>query len=131
MLNKSIFETGSGGSIIIKENDIQNDKGIFTPIYLKLFSSISPYWGNDIFEIEINSETQKALTENSINAEGLENIKRAVESDLSKLDFADFTVSLTPVNNDRIEIKIEANDNGQFIAIWNSTNNQIIESKII
>lgn len=131
MINKELYETGSGGSIVISANDIQLDNGIFTKIYLALFSSISEFWANNLFDININSQTEKALTSNSLNVTGKENIKRAIESDLSNLSFADFTVSLTQINNDKLEIKIEAKNNKTLQIVWDFTENQIIEQKII
>ena len=130
-MNKEFYETGYGGSIVIKENDIQLDNGIFTQIYLALFSSVSEFWGNNLFNININSATEKALTQNSLDITGKENIKRAVESDLSNLKFADFTVILTEINNDKLEIKIEAKDNKTLQIIWDITKSQVIEYKTI
>lgn len=131
MFNKEIYETGDGGSILVQQNDIQIDRGVFTAIYLALFSSVTPFWGNDIFEINIDSLTHKALTENSLDPKGKENIKRAVESDLSNLNFADFTVTLTEINNDKLKIDIDAKNNGKFQFVWDFTESQIIEYRMI
>ena len=130
-LNKELYETGDGASILVENNDIQNDSGIFTDIYLAMFSTVSPYWGNNVFDIDINSETQKALTSNSLDPKGIENIKRAIESDLLNLDYADFTVVLTEIDNSRLEIEIDAQNNSILQVVWDFTENQIIEFKII
>ncbi len=130
-MNKEFQDAGSGGSIVVLENDIQLDNGIFSKIYLALFSSVTPFWANNVFEINIDSQTEKSLTENSLDSTGKENIKRAVESDLSNLDFADFTVILTEINNDRLKIEIKAKNNGTLQIVWDFTESQIIEYKII
>jgi hypothetical protein len=126
-----MYETGSGGSIVISENDIQNDSGIFTPVYLVMFSSISPYWGNNVFNISIDSQTEKALTSNSLDSKGKENIKRAIESDLSNLTFADFDVSLVEIDDNRMKINIVANNNQTLQMVWDFTKSQVIEFRII
>jgi hypothetical protein len=125
MLNKQMYETRSGGSYVIFENDIQIDRGLFTDVYLKLFSTVTPFWGNDIFNLNINSETEKALRENSLDVKGKENIKRAIESDLSKINYADFTVELVE-NNDKLQINITAGNNGVLQIAWDFTENQDI-----
>lgn len=123
MLNKLMYETGSGGSFAIYDNDIVMDRGMFTDIYLKLFSSVSSFWANDLFDIDINSQTQQALIDNSLNSRGLENIKRAIESDLAKIGYATFTVNLTNVN-DKLEININADNNQTLQIVWNATGEQ-------
>jgi len=131
MINKTKYETGSGGTILIKENDIQNDFGIFTPVYEALFSTVSEYWANSVFNIKINSETENALTKNSLDLKGIENIKRAIEQDLSNLSFAEFTVTVVLVNSDKLKITIEALNNSTLQIIWDFTKGQIIEFKTI
>jgi len=123
MLNKLMYETGSGGSFAIYDNDIVMDRGMFTDIYLKLFSSVSSFWANNLFDIDINSQTQQALRDNSLNSRGLENIKRAIESDLAKIGYATFTVNLTVVN-DKLEIKINADNNQTLQIVWDATGEQ-------
>jgi len=131
MINKEFYETGSGGSIVVSENDIQLDNGIFTKIYLSLFSTVSEFWANNVFGININSLTEKALISNSLDSTGKENIKRAIESDLSNLTFADFEVILKSINNDKLEININAKNNKTLQIIWDVTSSQIIEQKTI
>lgn len=123
MINKQMYETRSGCSYVIFENDIQMDQGLFTDIYLKLFSTVTSFWGNDIFNLDINSETEKALRENSLDKKGKENIKRAVESDLSKINYANFTVELIE-ENDKLQINITAENNGVLQIAWDFTENQ-------
>ena len=130
-LNKELYETGDGASILVESEDIQLDSGIFTDIYLAMFSTVSEYWGNNVFDININSETEKSLTSNSLDPKGIENIKRAVESDLSNLDYADFTVLLTEIDNNILQIKIDAKNNGILQVVWDFTENQIIEFRTI
>lgn len=131
MINKETYDNGTGGSIVVKENDIQLDNGIFTAVYLALFSSQTEFWGNGVFNIDINSLTEKALTSNSLDPKGKENIKRAIESDLSKLTFASFTVTLTEINDTGLEINIDAENNGTLQIVWDFTESQVIEYKII
>ena len=131
MVDFALYETGDGSSISIKSQDIELDSSIFTRIYVSLFSTVTDYWANNLFEIDFNSETQKALKENSLDPKGIENIKRAVESDLSNLSFANFDVTVTIENNDKIIIKIVATDNGNLQVIWDITKQTVIEYKVI
>ncbi len=129
MINKQLYETLDGGSLVIFENDIQVDRGIFTDIYLHLFSSVSPFWANNIFNLNIDSQTEKALYENSLDNTGKENIKRAIKSDLSKITYATFDIELTSLN-DKLEIKITAKNNGTLHMVWDFTKNQNISISI-
>lgn len=129
MLNKWYSETGSGGSLVVYENDYYLDRGMFTDIYLKLFSTVTAFWANNVFDIDINSETEKALRENSLDAKGKENIKRAVKSDLSKIGYATFDVQLTS-EYDKLNIKITAENNGVMQIVWDFTQSQDIEITI-
>lgn len=131
MLNKEKYETGDGGTILVEDNDIKNDSGMFTSIYLALFSTKSTWWGNSIFETTIESETETALSVNSTNEKGLDTIKRAVIADLSTLTFATFTVNVILVDFAKISINIEASNNETMQIIWDATEKQIIETKIL
>lgn len=116
-------ETGSGGTYVIYNNDFMLDRGMFTDIYLKLFSTVTPYWGNSVFNINLNSQTTIALLNNSLDAKGLENIKRAIQSDLSKISYASFNVRLIPVN-DKLEINIDTINNYTLQIVWDFTEQQ-------
>lgn len=130
MINKEMYETGEGGSILVRNNDIKIDRGLFTDIYLALFASISPFWGNEIFDIDINSQTEKALTLNSLDAKGKENIKRAIIYDLKRIKYGTFEVELIELN-DYLKINITINNNGVLQIIWNFTSSDINEIIIL
>lgn len=131
MLNRELHETGDGGSIVVRSKNLQIDKGMFTDIYIALFSTVTPYWGNSYFDIDFNSKTEKALNENSTDDQGLNNITRAVESDLESLTYAVFSVNVVLVGNDRIRIEITVNNNQTMQMVWDFTENQITETKVI
>lgn len=120
MFNKEMYETRQGGTILVEEKDLKIDRGMFTDIYLKLFATKTPYWGNDIFDLNFNSETETALRSNSLDSAGKENIKRAVETDLSLISYADFSVTLQELN-DKLKIEITADNNGTMQLVWDYT----------
>jgi len=127
MLNRELKETGDGGSIVIERKNINIDKGLFTDVYIALFSTVTPYWANNYFNIDINSQTEKVLNESSTDEQGLESIALAVQSDLSSLTYADFVVNVSLVGNDRININITANNNQTMQVVWDFTEKQIIQ----
>jgi len=129
MVNKLMRETGEGGSYVIYSNNIMIDEGMFTDIYLKLFSTKTPFWGNDIFDLNFDSKTEFALRNNSLDSKGKENIKRAVQEDLSRIGYADFTVTLMNIN-DKLEIRIDAINNQTLQLVWDFTANQNLDIQI-
>jgi len=127
MLNRELKETGDGGSVVIERNNINIDKGLYTDIYIALFSTVSTYWANNYFNIDISSQTETALNVNSTDEQGLENITLAVESDLANLTYADFSVTVELVGYNKININITANNNQTMQVVWDFTEKQIIQ----
>lgn len=130
MINKTIWETGDGGSFVV-DNDIKIDGGIYTAIYLAMFSSVTPYFNNSVLDLSFDSQTEKILSESSTDDTGIENIKRAIKEDLNNINYATTNISVTIIDNTKIEITIEAKNNDTLQVVWDSTEKQVIEYKTI
>lgn len=144
-------ETGDGGDLILKGNDLSVINGFQNMPYLGTFggnpdqSTTGPknpdekafdYWGNYLFspnqpKIQFNSLLEKKLTETTISSDGRVQIQRAVQKDLSFMnDFSVVTVEVSIASVDRIliYIKIQEPDNlqsNEFVYIWDGTKQEL------
>lgn len=127
--NFKIEENGDGGDMVLESNDLQIDSGMSTAIYLQLFGDDGTgWWGNDLFDtdVTVSSETEAALYDNTTTESGLENIKIAVENDLSNLsELGTFVVSVTSDGYDKITIAISVDDIGSLQYVWNATKQEL------
>lgn len=144
MFDFKINETGSGGSIEIKGNDIVGLNGFGNMIYLALFGgnytstpSRRPnnvqaldYWGNTFLrdpKVQFNSTTERVLSEVALNSDGRLQIEKAVNFDLEFMKpFANVFVSVEIPEWERVRIKViltqpENPENKDFIFIWDGT----------
>lgn len=142
-----LIETGSGGDIILAGNDILTEDSFCNQIYIALFGGNNQerdvdaeessanqlnlnWWGNDLFfdneDEKFISITEKKLYNITLNSRGRQELEQAVIRDLKYLDqFADVTIVVAIVGNDRLEIRvqlIEPNnvDNKTFVYLWDN-----------
>ncbi len=115
-LNKYTEETGNGGDYVFQSGDLVYDRGLKSAIYYKLFSG-GGYWANSAFGLNIESETSRALFGNDLTAKGLQEIKTAINNDLTTFNnVGNFTIFVqSPINNRLdISINIEGSDTFDF-----------------
>ena len=153
MNDLALHETGNGGDIQLKGNDLVITGSIFNQVYMGLFGgnpSASTtgeeldteqrldWWANGLLfedqpEIQQNSTLERTLKEVALNSSGRLKIEEAVKSNLEFLnEVADITVKTTVTDIDRIEITIFAKEpeniqEQAFIFIWDATKEEIIE----
>lgn len=146
-MDLEIIETGNGGDLILKGNDLSQILGFENMIYLGLFggnlAQSTPttrpsgqqgldWWGNALLmpnlpSQQFNSQTERTLNSVALTSGNLITIQNAVNADLEFMqDFAEITVTVTiiGVNKIRISISIQEPDNlssQQFIFIWDGT----------
>ena len=152
-----LHETGSGGDLQLKGNDLDVSGSIFNQIYMALFGGNpsasttgeelvteqrQDWWANslvyqDLPEIQQNSRLEQVLNEVALNSSGRLQIEEAAKNDLKVLkDVAEISVETRITDIDRIEIIIFAKepDNIQkqaFIFIWDATKQEVIEFRTI
>ena len=148
-------ETGGGGDLIVRNNDLITTDGIFNQPYMALFGGnveqstpIEPpedeeqldWWGNRLLlpnenDQQFNSETERLLNNIQLNSEGRTRIEQAVLSDLKYMrSFAELTVRVSIATVDTVEIYIhmqepENKQGVEFIYLWDATKNEIINPK--
>ncbi|MGR3177835.1 MAG: hypothetical protein ACUZ8E_07235 [Candidatus Anammoxibacter sp.] len=152
-----LHETGNGGDLQLKGNDLDVSSSIFNQIYMALFGGNpaasttgeelvteqrQDWWANslvyqDLPDLQQNSTLEQVLNEVALNSSGRLQIEEAAKNDLKVLkDVAEISVETRITDIDRIEIIIFAKepDNEQkqeFIFIWDATKQEVIEFEII
>ena len=148
-----IYESGSGGDLNLKNEDIETVKGLVTQVYLALFGGNieentsdsledleqrNDWWGNDLLPVDnqFNSNFERALTSVALNSNGITILENAAKKDLKYLrQYADISISGSVVELNRFQLEVTLQEpNEQSVKlrfIWDGTRNELIESKII
>ena len=152
-----IYESGSGGELVLLNGDLVLAESLYQTIYIALFggnveaSTLGneieseerfDYWANsliykDNISKQFNSKTEKTLSEVTINTAGRLKIKSVVEEDLLFLkNIVNLKVNIVILSTDKIEINLILNsipnqENKQFQFIWDNAKKEIIIDKII
>jgi len=139
-----IIESGSGGDIVIKDNDIATTRMLNNQVYLALFggnfkSDVGEqnfdYWANDSLSNEhrFKSEFERTLTEVALNTSGIRTIEYAVKKDLEYLkkyvkievdasilrkDLLSLYIRLISPNNVEEKIRIVWNNEVKQVTSW-------------
>lgn len=123
----ALYESGSGGELLVLNNDISLVETLYQQVYLRLFGGNveanttgteiegqqrNDWWGNALLfsnrkDKQFNSNTERVLDNVTLNTAGRIDIKRAVESDLNNLsDIADITVNIVILSHNKVEISV-------------------------
>jgi len=147
-----LFENGSGGELNVSKGDIQLNETLYQTIYIALFGGNTAaatigneleseqrfdYWANSLFfasetDKQYNSETQKILSEVTINSSGRLKIQKAVENDLSFISsISNYTINVSILSVDKIEININLVNGTDLQFIWDNAKEEMITTKNI
>ena len=120
-----MIETGNGGDLVLRGNDLATVTGYENIPYLACFGG-NDWWGNDLLltdgaSIRFSSTTEDVLKTVALNSAGRIAVENAILADLAflkqEVPGTEITVSATVVNSDRLDI--ELNINGQtFYMQW-------------
>jgi len=121
-----LYETGNGGDIRVKGNDLEAVAGFDNMPYMLMFGgnvaqstnevgdndeSRLDWWANTLFSNpteQSNSITERRLQQVSLNSEGRQFIENAVRTDLESMQaFANVSVSVSVVSDDILNIGIK------------------------
>ncbi|MCJ7802755.1 MAG: hypothetical protein MUP82_10410 [Candidatus Marinimicrobia bacterium] len=149
----AIYENGSGGDWILKNDDIDNISGLTNQVYLAFFGGNieqntsdnlaeleqrNDWWGNFLLKAnnQFNSNFERALRTIALNSAGLIAIENAAKEDLKFLEeYADIEISsqITGINKMSLFVNvIEPNKQSTKIKfIWDGTRQEVIEEKTI
>lgn len=126
MADLLLIETGNGGDLVKKGQDLALVDGYENLPYLAMFSG-SDWWGNALLlqndpSLSFLSKTEAALKEVALTSAGRIRIEEAVKADLSflkkEIPGTDVIVTVSIVSPDRLEIKINIGGE-QFFFAWN------------
>jgi len=124
MIDLSIYESGDGGELILKRDDIELTAALYNQVYLALFGGnveqeTKPgnvyleerfdWWGNVFFNTEnqFNSQFERELRHTVITGAGLQSLEAIATNDLKFLRrYADIEVSVEMIDYNKIEINI-------------------------
>ena len=150
-----IYETGSGGDLVITNNDLSMSESLFQTIYIALFGGNYDaitlgneedseerldFWANELLFKEkpskqFNSTTEKLLNEVVINSQGRIKIQRAVEFDLIFLKkIANLEVNIVILSIEKIAIQISFSsiiNQKDFEFIWDNASKEVTINKTI
>jgi hypothetical protein len=152
-----VFESGNGGELALLSGDLVLVESLYQTIYIALFGGNveastlgneidseerNDYWANALIfknkpSKQFNSNTERTLSNVTINTSGRLKIQSAVEQDLFFLKkIVDFEVNIVilDINKIQIDLKLEEIPNQsdkQFQFIWDNAEKQIISDNII
>ena len=132
-----LTETGNGGDLVIRDNDLVLTSNLSNQIYLALFGGnivddngeqFNEYWANAELSDESKyvSQFERTLNEVVINSSGLQRLHEAANKDLEFLKkYVNYTLELSILNKDSIslyiDIKAPNNVENKVSIVWNST----------
>lgn len=130
MIDILLYESGNGGEMLLKNNDISLVNSLFQQIYLSLFGGNleantqgneiegqirEDWWANSLLfneseKRQFNSNTERVLNTTALNSSGRNKIINAVETDLRFLkEIADIKVNVKILSEKKCEIIISLN----------------------
>lgn len=153
----NLYESGSGGELLLLNNDLSLSETLFQMIYISLFggnvessttgSEIEgqergDFWANSLIFKEqknkqMNSLTEKTLRETVLNSSGRLKIQSAVEQDLFFLkNIVNIATNVLILASEKvaIEITLTSIDNQSsklFQFIWDNAKNEVVIEKTI
>lgn len=148
-----IYESGGGGDLNLKAEDIATIQGLTNQVYLALFGGQyeqvtsedleqldqrNDWWGNELFntEFQFNSTFERRLNEVVLNSSGLIDLENAAKEDLQYLqEYADIEIDLTIDGYQKLTIFVDVIEPGKESVkikfVWDGTKKEVIEQKII
>lgn len=134
-----IFESGDGGEMKLKNDDLETVSSITNSFYLALFSSkTSDWWGNAelLADNHFSSTFEKTLDSVSLNSSGLKQLEQSALEDLSFLkQYGEITVFAAVLDLNKISLKInfkEPSGSEKIVKfVFDKLRNEIIEEVII
>ena len=142
-----LFENGDGGELLIQNGDIALTEKLYQNVYIALFGGNKEvntkgdelpnverfdYWANALLfatkpNKQYNSETQRTLSNTTINSSGRLKIQKAVENDLLFLkSISNYEVNVVLLSTDKIEININLSEGTDLQFVWDNAKDEVI-----
>ena len=149
-----MYETGDGGDINIKNDDIEVVPGLSDQVYKSLFGGNieqstsddlevldvrEDWWGNDLLteDEQFNSDFERTLNTAVLNSNGISVLENAADSDLEHLKpYADIELfgSIPSLNKFQLIVQLKEPDqltSTKIKFVWDGTKKTLIENRII
>ena len=134
-----IYESGDGGEMKLKNDDLETVSSITNGFYLALFSSKTPdWWGNAelLADNPFSSTFEKTLDSVSLNSSGLKQLEQSALEDLNFLKiYGEISVFASVLDLNKISLKInfkEPSGSEKIVKfVFNKLRNEIIEEVTI
>lgn len=153
IIDIAIHESGTGGDLNLKNNDIETIQGITNQVYLALFggnieqsttldldnmTERKDWWGNAYLKTDnqFNSEFERTINNVALTSAGISTLEDAARSDLEYLQqYADITVTGSIIGVGRFLLDVELqqpdSDSIKIQFIWDGTKKELIQNIII
>ena len=134
-----IYESGDGGEMKLKNDDLETVSSITNSFYLALFSSkTSDWWGNSelLFDNPFNSLFERTLDSVSLTSSGLKQLEQAALEDLNFLKiYGEISVFASVLDLNKLSLKInfkEPSGSEKIVKfVFDKLRNEIIEEVTI
>jgi len=149
----AFYESGDGGEMSLKNDDIEVIHGLTNQVYFHLFGGNieqstseslddleirEDYFGNFYLneENQFNSEFEKTLSTVVLNTNGLSDLKDAADLDLKPLkSYADIETEISIIGLNKVQLIVSLqepnNISTKIKIVWDGTKNEVIENIII
>ena len=113
-----IYETGNGGDLLLRGNDMASVTGLENSPYLALFGG-SDWWCNYLTDNKFVSLTENTLLDVALTSSGRKRIEDAILTDLAYLNNVDaeYSASVTIAGANRVSMEISINGD-LFMMQW-------------
>ena len=134
-----IYESGDGGEMKLKNDDLETISSITNSFYLALFSSkTSDWWGNAelLADNPFNSSFERTLDSVSLTSSGLKQLEQSALEDLNFLKiYGEISVFASVLDLNKISLKInfkEPSGSEKIVKfVFDKLRNEIIEEVTI
>jgi len=147
-----IYESGDGGELSLKNDDLEAISSITNQVYLAFFGGNLEqdtsnllddlddrldWWGNDeLMDIPFNSSFERTLGKVSLNSIGLRQLENAAKEDLKYLtEYADIIITASVETVDRLSLIVDLiepdNQSFKIKFVWDNLKSELIEDRIL
>ena len=134
-----IYESGDGGEMKLKNDDLETVSSITNSFYLALFSSkTSGWWGNSelLADNTFDSSFERTLDSVSLSSSGLKQLEQSALEDLNFLKiYGEISVFASVLDLNKISLKInfkEPSGSEKIVKfVFDKLRNEIIEEVTI
>ena len=147
----SIYESGNGGDLALRANDIDIVRGFANQFYLALFGGNieentserltgqdqrNDWWGNNLIQEKFNSNFERELMNNPLNSGGIANLENSAKEDLKFMKaFGEVTVNASLIGIGKLQLEISLKEPSSRTTkvkyLWDGARKEIIQQILL